>query len=299
MRLREGENLFEEELKKIGLRAGFKKIFLTLAAASFVAALLELIFVKTSFVYLALLFFSTLVFPSLLLFFYLDYLREKKRREIEAALPAALLQAASFPKRASIEEIISSISRAGYGALSQEFARAEKQIQAGASVDDALARIAGRNDSLLLNHAVSLLVDAYKSGADLTNAFREVAEDVFELQALVKENASAMTLQKYTLLFGGGAIVPLVLGLLLNVVSSLDIVGVKELFGSAAGVASRKALTETILLGNQVYLAVFAGVASIFVASAEASPRKAILYFAFLLPLSLAVFLLARSITII
>ena len=81
-------------------------------------------------------------------------------------------------------------------------------------------------------------------------------------------------------------------GLLAGIVSGLnfDALGTLQL---GVDVKTRKALLEAALLGNQIYLAEYAIIASLFIANQENNLRKAVVYAVFLLPLSLAVYHLA------
>jgi hypothetical protein len=194
-----------------------------------------------------------------------------------------------------MEKILESLAASNSGALSDEFRFALARIERGASVKQALESFAARNPSLLAKRSVGLLLSAYEGGADLAPAFREVAEDAFDLQAISRENAAAAALQKYTLLAGGAFLVPAILGVLLNLVTSLGVGGFAA-FGEAEGAAAQAALAQraavqaAVVAGAQAYLVVFAALAGFFVASVEGAKRKAVLYFAFMAPLALVVF---------
>ncbi len=231
--------------------------------------------------------------PPACLYFFEEYKKSRKTREIEENLPPALFQIASFPKRTSMERIIRSLAKSDYGELSREFSRTERLVNAGMSVPEALEELRKRNHSVLLDRTVFLLLEAYRSGADMTKAFREVAEDIFDLQSLRKEVASALALQKYTLLLGGCLLVPLILALVLNIVGSLDF---EYELGFGAGAAERRELYETSVWASQTYLAIFAGIAGSFAAVQEGQPKKGVLYFALLSPIALLLFNLVRGI---
>ncbi|PIT85822.1 hypothetical protein COU36_01120 [Candidatus Micrarchaeota archaeon CG10_big_fil_rev_8_21_14_0_10_59_7] len=288
--------MYESELAKIKWKAGLGKALAIVAGVSLLAGIAELFLLHPPFVYQVLLFFVTAAFPPLALYFYLGYLRSKRLKEIDDNLPSALFQMASFPRRTSAERMMESVAKSDYCALSEEFGKASKQVRAGMSVPKALEALHERNDSLLLGRAIALLQNSYESGSDMSGAFRAAAEDVFRLQALGREHASAMTMQKYTLFAGGAVLVPLILGLLLNIVSSLDFASAGE-FGVSA--ETHEALAEAIVLGEQVYMVVFAAIASVFIASNEGNAAKAVLYFAVSAPFALLVFALVRGISII
>ncbi|MFH0922460.1 MAG: type II secretion system F family protein [Candidatus Micrarchaeota archaeon] len=280
------------------MKTKFGRPFLIISAASLCAGVVELLFFQMPFAYQALLFFITLAFPPLLYYFYSDYAESKRQLEIEEQLPAALFQIASFPKRAPMERMLESVAKSDFGPLSEEFAKALKQIRSGLPVSQALDQLRLRNNSLLLNRAVSLLLSAYKSGADLSQAFKEVAEDVFQLQSLVKERRGALALQKYTLIAASAFLVPAILGLLLNIVSSLQSAFSPETLGMSA-VNSAQALLDAVVLGNHVYLGFLAIISSVFIASSEGDIKKSVLYVSALLPVSFLVFSLVRGAGII
>ncbi len=284
------------------LPAERRQALLFVGAACVALGFAELFFLRAASAFLALVFVSTLLLPPVVLWFYWDYERERRLRAIDAALPGALLQAASFPKRASMEKIVESLAGGGCGALSEEFAFSAKQIDSGASVKRALENLASRCPTTLVRRSVDLLLASYETGADLAPAFREVAEDAFDLQTIARENAAAGALQKYTLLAGGALLVPAILGVLLNLVSSLGVGGAfsfgEEGAAAQAALAQRAAVQNAVVLGAQVYLMLFAALAGFFVASVEGARRKAVLYFAFMVPIALLVFHALQAVSI-
>ena len=167
-------------------------------------------------------FFIIMPVPLLLNFFWVSYLAELRRKNIEACTSDVLLYASSLPKGSPMQKIISSISEAGYGPLSAEFSRAKAEIEKGVGIPEALIRISERNNSAVLKRAIELLVEAYYSGADMKDAFREVAKDILETESILRERASSMIIEKYTLLFSAGIILPAVLAMVSRLVKGLD-----------------------------------------------------------------------------
>lgn len=266
--------------------------FLAVTAFSFALGILEIAFLKLDLFFLSLLFFATLTLPSIMLFFYKEYLVEKKQGEIDYFLPPALFQIASFPSATPTEKIFETIARGDFGALSGEFALALKQTRAGYSIRDVLEEMKKRNSSLLLRRACDLILKTYKSGAKTSGElFKEIAEDVYSLQEIVRETSASLSMQKYTLLAGGSVLVPIVLALLFNISASLQQGFSQDLLD----LPSNPQLQETVLMATQLYLGIFALVASLFIARLEEKPAKAVLYFAVMAPVSLILFTLARG----
>lgn len=242
--------------------------------------------------------FAFLLFsPPSLAFFYGDYLREKRLQEIESSLPTALFQISSFPPMAPIEKLVDSIAESNYGALSQEFLKASKQIRSGYSVKEALRGVSERSGSLLLERVVSLLLVAQEAGSDVSKALREIAEDVFKLSAISRETAAATALHKYTLIAAGAFIIPGVLGLLFSATSSFNTSSLAE-FCLGSSKQAQQDLKQTIFFANQFYLIVFSLLSSSFISLTEGSSKKFVLYAAFLLPCSLLVFSIASALSL-
>jgi len=230
-----------------------------------------------------------LFMSPILLYFYALYSIEQRMKSIERHLPDALFQAASLQKGMPIERIFSSISSSGYGPLSEEFGIAAREIKGGGSVSSALASMSKRNGSVLLERANNLLLQGYESGADMYSAFRETADDILSVFSLVRERASSLSMQRYTLLLGGAVIVPLILGTSMHFVSGLS---------SGFGVFSPPSsdLYETSVAAVQIYLFIYAVLASVLIAQQEGEGRKALVYFLFIAPTAYALLSISRSI---
>ena len=240
------------------------------------------------------LFGFSLMIP-VIVYFYLGYLVSNRTSEIERSLPDALFQAASS-KRLNLEKIIRDISKRDYGPLSEEFAMVERQIKAGTNIEDALTDLVERNNSVLLERTVSLLIYGYRSGAAMGRALRETAEDIFSLFSLVRERKAVLSIQKYTILIGGGILVPMILGIVVQVVSGLNMSGIAEYFKSGTDTES---LLDTVRWAIPGYLLVYSALSSYLIASQEGDNRKAIVYFVFMALISILLFNLSLTVKVL
>lgn len=237
------------------------------------------------------LFIAFILFISpVLIYFYALYSMEQRRKTVERYLPDALFQAASLQKGMPIERIFSSISSSGYGPLSEEFGIAAREIKGGGSVSSALNSMSKRNSSILLERANNLLLQGYESGADMYAAFRETADDILSIFSLVRERASSLSMQRYTLLIGGAVIVPLILGTSMHLVSGLSS-GFGTIFGQPAN-----DLYETSVAAVQIYLIIYALLASILIAQQEGESKKSLIYFMFIAPTAYILLSISRSV---
>lgn len=231
-----------------------------------------------------------LLAPLLAYLFLADLVRARGGR-MERFLPDALFQASSMQRGVGFERLIAAVARSGYGPLSEEFAAAHRQVIAGVGVVPALEGISRRCDSVLVQRSINLLVQAYRSGADMGWAMKEAAEDAFEMLSALTERRAMLAVQRYTVLFGA-LIVPLMLGLITNAVSGLDFSGME---GMGAPADERTALLSAALGAGEAYIAIFALLASIFAAMQEGEWKRFVLRFAILAPAGLALFGAARA----
>jgi Flp pilus assembly protein TadB len=283
--------LAAKALKANGISYPLKAILVWLLALSTFSCIIALLlsFAMHFEPWLALLPF---IFP-VLAYFLAMRLIEQRNSELEERLPDALLHASSFPKGTPIEKIIHSVSLAGHGPLSEEFTIAYAQIASGSDVPSSLRALSEENDSVLLSRATGLLIQAYSSGSDMQRAMKETAEDMFSIFSIVRERESLLALQKYTLLFGGAIIVPLVLGGIASTVSGLSSTGLD--FISSTSPEERMALFNASVGAAQAYTVIYSLLASLFIAQLGGSFRFFAQYFIVMAPLSLACYSLALN----
>ena len=238
--------------------------------------------------------FGIMLMLPIVSYFYLLYLVGQRTNKIEHVLPDALFQVASN-KRMNMDKVIKEISKHDYGPLSEEFKIASRQVKAGMSVEDALNDMVERNDSVLLERTVSLLIYGYRTGANMYRALRETAEDIFSLFSLIRERKAVLSIQKYTILIGGAVLVPLILGIVLQVVSSLDMSGIAEYFKSNVDTEQLMSAAKGAV---HVYLVIYSLLSSYLIASQEGDKRKSVIYFMFMVLTSIILFNMALTMKI-
>jgi len=214
------------------------------------------------------------------------YIEEKRDRNIERYLAEAIYQAASLAGCTSFENVLKALADSNYGALSDEFKKAYNGIRSGESVELALEKMAEKNGSKMLNRAIDIMLSGYRTGIDLSEALREAAEDIEKTLAIDRENSASIVVEKYTILFAGGIIVPLILGSMISLVGSIDLSSLQE-FGMGG---QNKEILENAVFGNQIYVAIYSIIASVFVAYQENRIENSLAYLVVLLPLSTILF---------
>lgn len=209
---------------------------------------------------------------------YKNYGKEKRTEEIEQYLPDALFTISSLPKSAKMEKIFESIEKAGYGALSEEAAKSRRQISMNVKTDTVLDDLWKRNDSPALRKAATMLKHVFH-----TNSFSQlhtIAEDLLKNFEIRRERANLMSMQKYTILFGG-LLIPLILKIALSLISSLV-----EFFEDPLAPQLIEYTTSII----PAYLVLYALISSFYVADIEGRKSRAAVYFLLLVIVSLLTF---------
>lgn len=269
----------------------FKKLMIF---SSIIGCILAILFILLSIYYLNLLIIFSFIFflTPVLIFLGLSYIIEQRILKMEFALPDLLFQAASFQKGAGTEEPIKQMAKYGYGPLAQEYSIVYRQIKAGLSIDTALTNMYERNPSPLIERANKMLIYGFQTGADMYQALRETAEDMFSLFSLIRGRKAVLSLQKYTILIGGTVLVPLILGIILQVIGSLDLSVIMSYLGQQI---DTKALLETSHIVIPIYLMIYAMLSGYMIADQEGEPKKAIIYFLFMGCISFVLFNIAAS----
>ncbi len=85
---------------------------------------------------------------------------ENRKDDIETNLPDALFQMSSNPPRTHFVELLTGLTKIGYGALTDELRVTVKEIEKGSSVKEGLEKLSERNQSKILERACYLLIRA-------------------------------------------------------------------------------------------------------------------------------------------
>lgn len=140
------------------------------------------------------------VFGFVFVFMYLrNYPRKRALArviDINRKLPYVLRHlSTSLNSGVGLPEAIVSVSQADYGALSEEFARVVQDVKAGMSLEEALARLDERVESLALRRAIRQIRRTLQTGGDLAKILTSMAnETAFELRMKLRDYTQSLNL---------------------------------------------------------------------------------------------------------
>lgn len=128
-------------------------------------------------------------------------IRAKKRvRNLEKELPYALRHVLIEVKAGvSIYEALVSASE-GYGEASEEFEKIVRDINSGVSEIEALERAVVRNPSLQFRRALWQIINALKSGSDVSKTLESLVDAIVE-QQILEVQKYGKELNPYTLMY--------------------------------------------------------------------------------------------------
>ncbi|VVC01720.1 Type II secretion system (T2SS), protein F [uncultured archaeon] len=216
---------------------------------------------------------------AMLWFVYSNYRKEKRSEEIEQYLPDALFSVSALPKSAKMEKIFDVMAAGNYGALSEEAEKAKRQLNMNIKADIVLEDLWKRNDSPALKKVCTMLTHAYNTNS--LNQLHFIAEDLLKNFEIKRERANLMSMQKYTILFGG-FIIPMILKISISLIANLA--------GFLSNGADATPMIGYIISLIPAYLIVYSLVSSFYIADIEGRKSRATIYFLLLVIVSLAVF---------
>ena len=120
---------------------------------------------------------------------YPNLVASKKTREIEKnLLPALRALLIQLNSGLTFFDAIDNIAKGKYGAISKEFSKAVKEMEAGVPAVDALEKISFENPSLFFRRTLWQIITGMHAGSDISSVIKEIisalsTEQVTEIQA--------------------------------------------------------------------------------------------------------------------
>jgi pilus assembly protein TadC len=150
----------------------------------------------------------------ILFFIYIDLKILQRRQEIENVFPDFLqLTAANINSGMPIDRALWFAIRPKFGILAKEMEQVAKSTIVGEKLDKALIDFSEKYDSSIIKRAFSLLLEGIKSGGEIGNLLRRVADNMRETAILKKDMASSVTTYVIFILFATLGAAPFLFGL--------------------------------------------------------------------------------------
>jgi len=249
--------------------------------------------VENIFVLGSLLFFV----PFFVNYIFVDILFEKRKRKREDLLPDLLLEGSVFCDQKSLLKTIHSFSKQDISLLNSDFRRVYFDVKNGDSIEAALERNKRLNKSEAYDRVIDLLLQSYSSGGEISTLLRDLAEDLMESKAIIKERQAVMLVTKYTLLLSAGIIVPAILGTVIGLVLGLGFDTMGDA-GIGLNAVDRKELFSVATISTTIYIFEYAILSSFFLAAGEGNKKQFWIYLLILLPCAIITFSFAKSLLI-
>lgn len=209
-----------EELLKEDEKADLEpKMIMVIGVISFVVVFMLMVVLGFGIIIGAV--FGLIILMMSIVFVFLPNIKKGSRsNEASRELPFALRQMAT-ELRAGIgmHDSMRSVALSGYGALSEEFARALEEIKYGETTEKALTDMSERINSEGLSRAIYQITRTLSSGGDLAKTLNVIAEDTaYELRMKLKDYAQK--LNSFTMIYMFVAILGPVITMIMLIAAS-------------------------------------------------------------------------------
>ena len=142
--------------------------------------------------------------------------------EVNRMIPYALRHMATHLSAGiGLPETMTSISKADYGVLSEEFGRVIRDMNTGMSTEEALATMDRRVDSEPLRRAIRQVQRTLRTGGDLANILKMLADETaFEMRMKLRDYTQSLNMLTMMYMFAS-AVIPAMLLVMITVGSSM------------------------------------------------------------------------------
>ncbi|MFH1821935.1 MAG: type II secretion system F family protein [Methanobacteriota archaeon] len=163
---------------------------------------------------------SALIFIFSMFFTRTQPKRRSRARAVEVnkLLPYALRHMGTqLSSGIGLPETITSVSRAKYGALSEEFTKVVRDMHAGMGFEEALSAMENRVDSEPLRRATRQIQRTLRTGGDLARTLNVMAEETaFELRMKLRDYTQSLNMFTMIYMFAS-AVIPAMLMVVINI----------------------------------------------------------------------------------
>ena len=221
--------------------------------------------------------------------FYKRYLFQVSKKSLEDGLVDEILRISSIPKT-DIKLIFLKLRNSKNKIISKEFKWAYKKIEKGHSVNSIFSILKDKYKSEILNRFIDLILISMNTGSVSSRDYKNLAKNFLKSKELINDRKSLLLMQKYTIIFAGGLIVPGILGVIISLVKKLG----QNIDLSLIGLNASTSLYGVAYYCSIIYIIEYVIISSIYLSLLEDDSKNIIIYLTLLLPVSLLIFFISK-----
>jgi hypothetical protein len=219
----------------------------------------------------------------------ISYKQTILKKDLENALTEEILKLTTISFTGDIKQIINHLSVSRNKTISKEFIILKKKIMQGHNINNLFESLKKKYSSDILDKFLNLILISYKTGTTSYNDFKNLVDEFLKSKQIMQERNSMLLMQRYTIIFSGTIIIPLILGVVISLVKKLQTTFDMSLLGFEIN-------NRLFVVGyycSIIYIIEYIIVSSIYLSTIDNNPKKFIVYLLVFLPVSLALFFLA------
>lgn len=238
--------------------------------------------------------FFIIIFSILLLVLekaIINYFRSIIKKKLENALLDEVLILSSQPRVNDLKQIVYKLSVSTNIIVSREFKLLKYKIETGHSIKETFLVLAKKYNSEILDRFLELLYNSVTTGTVSSSDYRLFANNFLKTKQLMNERQSVLLIQKYTIIFAGGFIVPGILGLVISLVKKMMLNLDLSILGT---ITSDTGIFIVCYYCSLLYIIEYVIISSIYLGMLETNLKKSIIYFLFLAPVAIVLFFVGQ-----
>jgi hypothetical protein len=209
-----------------------------------------------------------------------------RKKNLENGLIDELLRLSSTPRTNDLQLILGKLSESRNKIISDEFRNLKAKIERGHKPRELFEILKKKYNSEILNRFLELIYLSTTTGTVNVSDYKQVADNFLKSKQLIDERSSLLLMQKYTIIFAGGLIVPGILGIIIALVRKLGSTMDLGLLGLQTSIG----LYQVSYYCAIVYILEYVVISSIYLSLLESESKKSLIYLVCLLPVSILIF---------
>jgi hypothetical protein len=219
-----------------------------------------------------------------------SYKRSLLIKNIEDDLIKEILKISSYSNIYDIKAIINKLSRSENKIISLEFKNIKYKLKQGHNLESLFSILKKKYDSGILNRFLDLLTTLITIGTITNNDFKELVTNFINYKKIIDQRQSLLLMQKYTIILSSSFILPLVLGIVINLVKSLSS-NINTSFFEFSINSNLFIVTNYCAI---IYLLEFIIISSVYLGFLDNNSKKFIIYLIIQLPIALLIFFITK-----